>query len=149
MGKQVTVPLQLPGAADIDLGRWIRPGDAVLWGQANAEPLTLVQAYADQRQRFARSSVFLGIHQSGILRPEHADALDFFSYCGSATNRRLADAGILDPLPAHYSTLPALIRSGRVRVDVLMLQVSSPDAAGRHSLGLACEYLSAAAGCWA
>jgi acyl-CoA hydrolase len=140
----VTVPLQLPGAADIDLARWIRPGDALLWGQANAEPLTLVRAYADQRQRFARTSVFLGIHQSGILRPKHADALDFFSYCGSAANRKLADAGVLDPLPVHYSTLPALIRAGRVRVDVLMLQVSPPDAAGRHSLGLACEYLGAA-----
>lgn len=134
----------LPPVADIDLARWIRPGDGVLWGQANAEPLTLVRALAEQRANLGGCQVFLGIHQSGLLTPEHADALRFAAYCGSAGNRRLIDAGVLDPLPSSYSSLPSLIRTGRLKVDVLMLQVSPPDAEGWHSLGLACEYLAAA-----
>jgi acyl-CoA hydrolase len=134
----------LPPSAGIDLARWIRPGDGVLWGQANAEPLTLIRALAEQHARLAGCKVFLGIHQSGLLTPEHAGALRFAAYCGSAANRRLADAGVLDPLPAPYSSFPALIRAGALKVDVLLLQVSPADAQGRHSLGLACEYLAAA-----
>jgi hypothetical protein len=35
----------------LDLGRYIRPGDMVLWGQACAEPLTLTELLAAQRGR--------------------------------------------------------------------------------------------------
>ena len=134
----------LPDPAGLDLARWIRAGDTVLWGQANAEPVTLVRALVDQRHRFARTRVFLGVGLSGVLEPGHADAIDFLGYCGSGTNRRLAEAGLLDVWPGHYSDLPARIRSGRLRIDVLMLQVPPADAQGRHSLGLAHEYLLAA-----
>lgn len=134
----------LPPAAMLDLSQWVRPGDTLLWGQSSAEPVTLVRAYAAQRHAFARSRAFLGIGLSGVVEAEHADAIDFISYCGSGTNRRLADAGVLDILPCHYSDLPALIRSGTLRIDVLLLQVPPADAHGCHSLGLAHEYLLAA-----
>jgi acetyl-CoA hydrolase len=136
--------LALPDAAAIDLARWIRPGDTVLWGQADAEPVTLVRALAEQRHRFARTRVFLGVGLSGVIEPGHADAIDFLGYCGSGSNRRLAEAGLLDIWPGHYSDLPERIRSGGLRIDVLMLQVPPADAQGRHSLGLAHEYLLAA-----
>jgi acetyl-CoA hydrolase len=134
----------LPPTALLDLGRWIRPGDTLMWGQSSAEPVTLVHAYAAQRHAFARTRAVIGIGLSGVLDAMHADAIDFVGYCGSGTNRRLADAGVLDILPCHYSDLPRLIRSGALRIDVLMLQVSPADAQGRHSLGLAHEYLLAA-----
>ncbi|HUG21842.1 acetyl-CoA hydrolase/transferase family protein [Piscinibacter sp.] len=127
-----------------DLSAFIHPGDTVLWGQAGAEPLTLTRALVEQRQRLGRPRLFLGIGQSGVLQPEHADAFDFLAYCGSGSNRALAAAGVLDILPCHYSQLPALMRCGALRVDVVMLQVSPPDEQGRHSLGLANEYLLAA-----
>ena len=130
--------------SDIDLARWIRPGDTVVWGQANAEPLGLIEALIAQRRGLARLRLFLGIGGSGRLKPEHADAFDFLGYCGSGSNRVLAQAGVLDILPSHYSHLPGLIRSGVLPVDVVMLQVSPADARGRHSLGLANEYLVAA-----
>lgn len=130
-------------AADLDLGRWIRPGDRILWGQAAAEPRTLVAAYLAQRHRFARTRAFLGLGQSGLVQTGHADAIDFEGYCGTGY-RGLVDAGGLDVLPSHYFELPSLLRNGSLRVDVLMLQVSPPDAQGRHSFGLAMEYLPAA-----
>ncbi len=116
----------------------------MLWGQADAEPVTLVRALAEQRQRFARTRVFLGVGLSGVMAPGLADAIDFVGYCGSGSNRRLAESGLLDIWPGHYSDLPARILSGDLRIDVLMLQVPPADASGRHSLGLAHEYLLAA-----
>ena len=130
--------------SEIDLARWIRPGDTVVWGQANAEPLDLIDALIEQRRQLSRLRLFIGIGGARRLAPEHADAFDFLAYCGSGSNRALAQAGVLDILPSHYSQLPRLIRSGSLRIDVVLLQVSPADAHGRHSLGLANEYLVAA-----
>jgi len=112
-----------------------------MWGQANAEPLALTRALMQQRQRIGNFRVFLGITDSDTCRPEHADCIEFLSYCGSGENRALAKAGALQILPSHYSEFPNLIRQGLLQVDVLMLQLAPADALGRYSLGLAHEYL--------
>ena len=125
----------------------IRPGDTLWWGQATAEPLTLTRALVAHRHALAqggRLRVFVGMAASDTLQPDHADAIDFFGYAAGGTHRALAQAGVLDILPSHYSHLPGLIRSGVLPVDVVLLQVSPPDDEGRYSLGLAQEYLPAA-----
>src|SRR5574341_225136 len=101
----------------VDLASVIRPGDAIIWGQACAEPQTLVEALVSQRSRLGTVGCFLGLSYSGIVQPEHADYLRLTSYCGTGTNRALADAGALEILPAPYSQLGALIRSGRIKCD--------------------------------
>src|ERR671914_544541 len=128
----------------MDLASLIRPGDGILWGQACAEPQTLVEALVSQRSSLEGVGCFLGSSYSGIVKPEHADRLRFSSYCGIGTNRALADAGVLEIVPAPYSQLGALIRSRAIAVDVLMVQVSAPNSRGEYSLGLAADYLVAA-----
>jgi acyl-CoA hydrolase len=128
----------------VDLSSVIRPGDGLVWGQACAEPQTLVEAVAAQRASFPGASVFLGVSYSGIVKPEHADHLRLASYCGTGTNRALADAGVLEIYPAPYSQLGPLIRDRKIRADVVLLQVSPPNSRGQYSLGLAVEYLAPA-----
>ncbi len=125
----------------MELARHIRPGEGVIFGQACAEPQTLVEALVAQRASFSGASLFMGVNWSGIVKPEHADHLRLSAYCGSGHNRALADAGVLDIHPHPYSQLAALIRSKKIRVDVVMLQVSPPNALGEYSLGLAADYL--------
>jgi acyl-CoA hydrolase len=125
----------------LDLAALIRPGDTVMWGQSVAEPLPLTQALAAQRHAIGRFGVFLGVTLSENLRPEHADCISFSAYCGNGTNRALARAGVLDILPVHYSQLPVLLHSGRLKIDVLMLQLAPADAQGHYSLSMAHEYL--------
>ncbi|MGE8065098.1 acetyl-CoA hydrolase/transferase family protein [Pseudomonas sp. NPDC089569] len=125
----------------LDLRRFIRPGDTLMWGQANAEPLTLIRELVAQRHSLGQIRLFLGIGHNRLLEPEHLDTFDFLAYCATGSNRKLAEAGVLDIMPAHYSQFPRLIEQGPMRVDVLMLQVSPPDALGRYSLGMAREYL--------
>ena len=86
----------------VDLGSVIRPGDGILWGQACAEPLTLVEALVSQRAGLGGVGCFLGSSYSGIVRSEHADHLRLSAYCGIGTNRALADAGALEILPTPY-----------------------------------------------
>jgi acyl-CoA hydrolase len=125
----------------IDLGSVIRPGDGILWGQACAEPQTLVEALVSQRADLGGVGCFLGSSYSGIVKPEHADHLRLSSYCGIGTNRALAGAGALEILPTPYSQLGNLIRNRVIGCDVVMLQVSRPNMRGEYSLGLAADYL--------
>ena len=125
----------------MDLARWIRPGDGVVFGQATAEPQTLVEALVAQRAAFSGATLFMGVNWSGTVKAAHADHLRLSAYCGSGHNRALADAGVLDIHPHPYSQLAALIRARRIRADVVLLQVSPPNAGGEYSLGLAAEYL--------
>jgi acetyl-CoA hydrolase len=125
----------------MDLAQWIRPGDGVVFGQACAEPQTLVEALVAQRAAYPGATLFLGVNWTGTVKPEHADHLRLAAYCGSGHNRALADAGVLDIHPHPYSQLATLIRSRRIRTDVVLVQVSPPNARGEYSLGLAAEYL--------
>lgn len=122
----------------------VKTGDRVAWGQAGAEPLVLTRALMSQRAAIVNFSAFVGISWSDTVTPEHADHVRFTSYCGAGHNRRLATAGLLDVLPCHYSQLAEMIRTGRFKIDVLMLQVAPPNASGRFSLSIAHEYLVAA-----
>jgi len=129
-------------AADsLDLSAIVRPGDTVMWGQSTAEPLPLTQALMAQRHAIGRFNVFLGVTYSDTLKPEYADCVAFSAYCGTGGNRALARAGKLDILPVHYSQIPGLIQSGRLKVDVLMLQLAPADAAGNYSFSMAHDYL--------
>jgi acetyl-CoA hydrolase len=128
----------------LDLAALLRPGDTVVWGQASAEPRTLTELLVAQRHRVPGVRCFLGIPADTVIRPEHADALTFLSYCGTGVNGRLHAAGALEIVPAPYSALPGLLGGGALAADVVLVQVSAPDELGRHSLGLADDYLSAA-----
>ena len=125
----------------LDLAAIVRPGDSVMWGQADAEPVPLTQALMAQRHAIGNFNVFLGITYSDTLKVEYADCIRFSAYCGSGGNRALAKAGKLDILPCHYSHLRELITSGRLKVDVLLLQLAPANERGEYSLSIAHEYL--------
>lgn len=126
---------------EVDLAQLIRAGDGVIWGQATAEPQSLVEALVAQRAGFSGARAFMGISYSGIVLPEHADHLRLSAYCGAGRNRTLTDAGVLDVCPFPYSQFAALMNERLIRADVVLIQVSPPNSRGEYSLGLGAEYL--------
>lgn len=135
----------LPDAArTLDLTPYVRPGDTLVWGQAAGEPLTLVEAVVEQRATIGPLNVFLGASYSGVVRPEHDDFLRITGIGGIGANAALARSGAMDVIPCHVSAIPALMRSGRIPVDVVLLQVSPAGPDGYHSLGLVADWLRAA-----
>lgn len=130
--------------AALDLARYLRPGDRVVWGQGCAEPQTLTGLLVDQRHRLGGITCFVGLPAAEVIRPEHTDGLTLESYCGTGSNQRLHEAGALVIIPVHYGALPGLLAGGRLAADAVFVQVSAPDECGRHSLGLADDYFSAA-----
>lgn len=129
---------------DLDLAAHVREGDTVLWGQTCAEPLPLTRMLMEQRHSIGPFRCFLGMPVSDTCGPEHADVVSFVSYCGSGPNRELDAVGALDLLPVHYSDLPQLFATGRLRIDVLLLLTGPPGEDGCYPLAVADEYLSAA-----
>lgn len=128
----------------LDFKGIIRKGDAILWGQACAEPLTLTEALVAQRAEIGGVSVFLGSGFSNTLRPEHADHMRFSGMGAVGTNRRLSKAGVLDVLPCHVSKMENYVLEGLIPCDVVFIQVAPPDEAGQFSLGLVSDYIRAA-----
>jgi acetyl-CoA hydrolase len=123
--------------ATLDLARYVRPGDTVYVGQGCGEPLTLTEALVAQRQAFAGARVLLLTCVSTTFRPGHADALRFVGTGVTAGSRALAAAGVLDVIPVHYGEIDRLVAEGRIAADVVLVQVSAPDASGRVTLGAA------------
>lgn len=124
-------------AGALDMARCVRPGDLVAWGQCGAEPCTLTRTLVEQRHAVGgRFSVFVGTQWSDTLQATQADVIDFIAYTGGGQNRALAQAGVLDMLPSHYSQFEQLID-----VDVLLVQVAPADERGHYSLSIAHEYL--------
>lgn len=133
-----------PDIADVDLAKFIRPGDHLVWGQGTAEPLPLTRAVAEQRHAIGPISVFVGVTFTDTLRPEHADKIRVSSYGTLGTTRRLAAAGALDILPCHVSRLGPAILRGELPCDVALVQLSPPGPDGRHSMGPINDYMRAA-----
>jgi acyl-CoA hydrolase len=133
-----------PSSSSFQPDRWVRAGDTVVWGQAAAEPRGLTAPLLAARHSIGTFRCFFGMNLSETVQPEHADVVTFLSYTAAGSNRRLSAAGALEILPIHYSDYPRFFASGRLPVDVVLLQVPPPDDQGRFSLGFADEYLSAA-----
>lgn len=126
---------------NLDLSRFIRPGDTVFVGQGTAEAQTLSEALVAQRAQLGRLRVFLGPVFSSIWQPEHVDHLDLLSYGALGANQRLSKAGALQVVPCHMSQLPRLIEDGQLPADVVLIQLSPPNADGAYSFGIAHDYL--------
>lgn len=128
----------------LDLTRFVRAGDTIVWGQACGEPQTLTELLLAQRHAIGPVRCFVGIPARPLLRPDNVDGLLLSSYCATGSNGALHLAGLLDIAPVHYSTLPSMLGSGRARADVVLVQLSAADETGRHSMSVTDDYLSAA-----
>lgn len=136
--------MQTVSADSLDLKGLIRPGDTIMWGQACAEPTTLVEILLKQRASLGGVSAFMGSGFSNTLKPEHADHIRFAAMGAAGTHRRLTKAGVLDILPCHVSKMESYVAEGLLPCDVVFIQVSPPDENGHYSLGLISDYIRAA-----
>jgi len=128
----------------IDLPAAIRPGDAIVWGQACGEPQTLTEALVAQRAALGGVKVFMGASFSQTVQPEHADYLQISGLGGVGSGRRLTRAGVMAVRPLHISQVGPCIEQGLIGCDVVFLQLSRPNARGEYSYGLTADYIQAA-----
>lgn len=115
----------------------------VTWLQGTGEPLGLTQRLVAQRHALPPLELFVGMLSSKTLKPEHADRFRFRGLNGAGTARTLTAANLLNIVPAHVSAVPSLVRSGAIRVDVLLLRVRPHPKPGFFSAGVMVDFLPA------
>lgn len=132
-------------ASALDLAEFVRPGDQIVVGQGTAEPLTLTETLVGQRHILPCTTLFLGALFSKTFPPDGTDGLAFAGYGAIGNAARLAAAGRLDVVPTSYRQLPDAFAAGRIRANVVLLQLAR-DREGRGlSLGLVHDYVISAA----
>jgi acyl-CoA hydrolase len=129
-------PVEL-STSEPDLGRYIRPGDGIVWGQACAEPVVLVDTFLRAAAEIKQLSAFLGLSFRDFTG-QIPDGLRVISYGALGRLGRLPE---LEVVPCHFSALPRLFAERRLPGDVVLVQVSKPDANGQCSLGVGVDYL--------
>src|SRR3954447_2223251 len=127
------MPVELTADA-LDLAPWVRPGAGVVWGQACAEPVVLVDALLGAAP--ADVSAFVGLSWRELAIP---DGMRVVSYGALGKLGRLPE---LEVVPCHYSALPRLFAERRLPGDVVLVQVAPPDRRGRCSLSVGVDYLA-------
>ena len=135
--------MQILTEGSIDLKRFVRPGDSVLWGQACAEPMALTEALVDQRANLGGITTYMGASFTDTIRPEHADFIEMKGFVAVGTMRRLAKAGVLQVIPCHISLVSSYIEQEIVPCDVAFLQLPPALEDGSYSFGLTSDYTRA------
>ena len=130
--------------AGLELGRFIRPGDHIVWGQACGEPTTLVEALIAQAESIGKLSAFAATSFSGILDATATERLSLSSMGAIGALRTVAATGRLGIIPCHVSQIGPMIEQGLIGCEVAFVQVSRPDADGNHSYGLISDFVQAA-----
>ena len=122
------------------LAEHVRPHEVIGWPQGPGEPLALTEALVAQRADLVRPTLFFGLTSSGTLRPELARHFAFRALNGAGSNRRVS--ALADIVPCHVSSIPALLHSGELKVDVVLIQVR-PLPTGGFTLGVIADFTQA------
>lgn len=126
--------------------RMIRPGRRILIGSGAAEPLSLVEALADDAHHLADNEIvhLLTLGPAPYVRPEFASRFRHSAFFIGPNVRQAVQEGRADFIPVFLSEIPELIMSRRVRIDVALIQTSVPDRHGYVSLGVSVDVVRAA-----
>ncbi|HEY5828502.1 MAG TPA: 4-hydroxybutyrate CoA-transferase, partial [Hyphomicrobiaceae bacterium] len=128
-------------AEELDVAGLLRPGDRLAWSAGPMEPTDLIGVLGRQLDRVPRISVLLNLSlQTTIDAARLASRATVTALGGAVTNRRFQEIGALDVLPINYSTLPDLVASGRLAIDVVLLQVAAEGDA--YNLSLMVDHLA-------
>jgi acyl-CoA hydrolase len=140
-----STPLQRVGADEAVC--LIRSGERVFVHGAAAAPVALIEALVRRGPALAGVEI-THLHSLGkapYAAPEMAGHFRHRALFVGANVREAVNAGSADFVPVFLSDIPALFRTGRLPLDVALLNVSPPDTHGYCSLGTSVDIAKAAA----
>ena len=130
-------------SSTLDFSAHLRADDVVTWPQGTGEPLGLTRRLVEQRHALPPLQLFVGMTTSKTLSPEQADRFRFRVLNGAGSTRKLTAGNVADIVPCHVSAVPALVRSGAIRVDVLLLRAKPHPKRGYFTVGVMADFVPA------
>jgi acyl-CoA hydrolase/RimJ/RimL family protein N-acetyltransferase len=125
----------------------IAPGSHIFVGTACGEPQALTRALGEKGERIddAELSQFVTLSNAPYAQAQFAYRFRPNTFFIGPGMRDAVSEGRADYIPMMLSEIPSLIKSGRVEVDVALIQVTAPDEHGYCSLGVSIDITKAAA----
>jgi len=120
----------------------IRPGMLIFLGTAMAEPRTMVRHLMTSDAKNMEDLELIQLISFGdavtlqTIQSQNFRLKTFFS--GWVANEAI-EAGRVDLIPSRHAKIPQLIESRQIPVDVAIVQITPPNAAGFCSLGIAVD----------
>jgi acyl-CoA hydrolase len=140
----VKTPITIAPEA-LDFTQLIRLGETVGWAEATAQPVLLTRILDAQAERCPQFRVFFPLTFSDAFAASHAN-VTVTALGGASAGRRFFAGGADNVVPANISDVSSLVATGRLPIDIVLLQISGPDETGRYNAGLGIEHLHAAIG---
>ena len=129
----------------LDFRKLIRAGETVGWAEATAEPLLLTRLLDAQAECCSPFRAFFPLTFSDSFAARHPN-VTVTALGGAGAGRRFFAGGADNVVPANISDVPGLVASGRLPIDIVLLQVSArtmPDDTMPVSASSTCKPRSA------
>ena len=125
----------------------VKPGQRVFVGTGCGQPQELVKALVSRSSELADTEIvhLLTQGEAPYANQKLAQSFRVNSFFIAENVRGIIQEGLGDYTPIFLSDIPRLFHSGRLPLDVALIQVSPPDAHGRCSLGISVDVVKAAA----
>ena len=118
----------------------------ILIGSGTAEPGRLVDAMVTHGNHLEANEIvhLMTLGSAPYVQPGLEQRFRHTAFFIGANVRQAVQEGRADFMPVFLSEIPLLIASGRVGIDVALIQVSPPDRHGFVSLGVSVDIVRAA-----
>lgn len=123
----------------------LQPGDRIFIGSACGTPQKLVQALEERPVEDVEITHLLTLGVAPYAEERLAGRYRANSFFISANVRDAVQQGRADYTPIFLSEIPRLLRSGRLPIDVALIQVTPPDEHGFCSFGVSVDITKPAA----
>ncbi|HXU31195.1 MAG TPA: acetyl-CoA hydrolase/transferase C-terminal domain-containing protein [Thermoanaerobaculia bacterium] len=124
----------------------LAPRQRILIGSGAAEPGRLVEAMVAFGHHLEGNEIvhLMTLGRAPYVAPGLEKRFRHTAFFIGANVRAAVQEGRADFMPVFLSDIPILIRSGRVKIDAALIQVSPPDRHGFVSLGVSVDVVRAA-----
>ena len=124
----------------------LRSGQRVFIGTGCGEPVELVTAMTQRAGELADVELvqLFSKGDAPYAAQQYADCFTINSFFISSRVRSMIQQGLGDYTPALLSDIPVFFDSGRLPLDVALIQVTPPDTRGRVSLGISVDIVRSA-----
>jgi len=121
-----------------ELHHYIKPGSRIFIGTGCSEPVKLTEQLVLNKREFIDCELvhFLTLSGNKFFDDREPDLYRHQAVFVGDSIRQAVNEGKADYIPISLSDIPQLIKTGRLRIDVALLQVSPPDKYGFCSLGI-------------
>ena len=125
----------------------VKSGNRVFLGTGCGEPIVLVEALVKKASKLADVEIveLLTKGDAPYIDRKYAETFKVNSFFIGRNVRDLYREGRGDYTPVLMFDIPALLRSGRLPLDVALIQVTPPDKRGKMSLGVSVDIVKSAA----